>query len=67
MLILTRRMGESIRIGNDVELVVLATGRGQICLGIAAPTSMPIVRSELLASGESATAQQTDRSAVPQV
>jgi carbon storage regulator len=47
MLILTRRVGESIWIGNDVQVFVFASRGKQISLGIAAPPQRRIVRSEL--------------------
>jgi carbon storage regulator len=52
MLILTRRIGEEIRIGGDIRLIVLANKNGRVSLGIAAPASTPVMRSELLARAE---------------
>ena len=37
MLILTRRVGETIRIGDDVSVTVLAVKGNQVRVGIAAP------------------------------
>ncbi len=48
MLILTRKRGTSIIIGKDIEVGVLAVTNGQVKLGIAAPETVPIARSELL-------------------
>ena len=49
MLVLTRKVGETIRIGDDIELTVLAVERGgNVRLGIAAPRSTRILRGELL-------------------
>ena len=48
MLVLSRKVGESLRIGDDVELIILDINRGQVRLGIDAPKSTNIVRSELL-------------------
>lgn len=48
MLVLTRRMGQAIRIGNDVEIHVMRVDGDRIQLGILAPRSVPIVRSELV-------------------
>ena len=36
MLVLTRRRAESIKIGNDVVIKVIQTGRGMVRLGIDA-------------------------------
>ena len=48
MLILTRMPGEQIRIGDDVVIAVMWAGDVQVSLGIDAPRSVPIVRTELL-------------------
>ena len=48
MLVLTRRVGETLKIGDDIEIVVLSDERGQVRLGIDAPKNINIVRSELL-------------------
>jgi carbon storage regulator len=47
MLIISRRAGESIRIGNDVEVEVLETGSGRVKLGIKAPRAVPVLRNEV--------------------
>ena len=47
MLILTRRKGESILIGDDIVVTVLAENRGQIRLGIAAPPKVRVDREEV--------------------
>lgn len=48
MLILTRRIGESLVIGDDIEVVVLDVRGNQVRLGIDAPDDMTILREELL-------------------
>lgn len=40
MLILTRRVGETVKIGNDISVTVLAVNRNQIRLGITAPAAL---------------------------
>lgn len=50
MLALSRRSGEWIRIGDDIELHVLSTGTGKVRLGIRAPRKVHILRGELLAA-----------------
>ena len=47
MLILTRRIGESIHIGDDVKLTVLENDGSQVRIGIAAPKSVPVHREEI--------------------
>lgn len=47
MLILTRKLGESIRIGDQVEVKIVAIEGDQIKLGINAPREIDIHRSEV--------------------
>ena len=47
MLILTRRPGEAIRIGDDVEVYVVAVNGNQVRLGIKAPRSVAVHREEI--------------------
>jgi carbon storage regulator len=60
MLILTRKIGEMIRIGDDVTVRVLAVRGGQVSLGFTAPNDVRIFREEVLrndaaaANGEAA-------------
>lgn len=48
MLVLSRRIGETLKIGDDIEIQILDIQRGQIRIGINAPKRVNIVRSELL-------------------
>ena len=47
MLILTRRVGESVMIGDDVIITVLGVKGNQARVGIAAPKSVPVHREEV--------------------
>ena len=47
MLVLSRRPGETIRVGDDIEVKVLATTGNRVRLGIVAPRRLSIVRKEL--------------------
>lgn len=47
MLALSRKQGESIMIGNNIEVTVLEIKGEQIKLGINAPKSIPVYRKEL--------------------
>lgn len=47
MLILRRRAGESLLIGQDVEIEVLETGPSGVKIGIRAPKEIAILRKEL--------------------
>lgn len=50
MLVLTRKTNESIMIGDDVEVSVLAVSRDKIRLGITAPREVPVFRKEVYVS-----------------
>jgi carbon storage regulator len=56
MLVLTRKTNQSIMIGDDVEVTVLAVSRDKIRLGITAPKDVPVYRKEVYLSikGEAA-------------
>jgi len=47
MLVLTRRLGESITIGDNVKLIVVEIDGNQVKLGIEAPREIEIYREEL--------------------
>ncbi len=48
MLILSRRVGESITIGDDIVVTVVAVGGNQIRLGIEAPRRVRVLRQEIV-------------------
>ena len=50
MLVLTRKTNQSIMIGDDIEVTVLAVSRDKIRLGIAAPRDVPVFRKEVYLS-----------------
>ena len=47
MLVLTRKNSETIRIGDDVTVTIVRTGRSSVQIGIEAPRDVRIVRGEL--------------------
>lgn len=47
MLILTRRVGETIRIGDDIHITVLGIKGHQVRLGITAPSDVSVHREEI--------------------
>ncbi|MDR4505554.1 MAG: carbon storage regulator CsrA [Candidatus Scalindua sp.] len=47
MLILTRKLGESVIIGDNIKLTVVEIGTNQIKFGIEAPKSVTIHREEV--------------------
>ncbi len=48
MLVLTRKMGESIKIGEDIEITILSVKNDHVKIGISAPKNIEITRKELL-------------------
>jgi carbon storage regulator len=47
MLVLTRKLNQEIIIGDDIKITVVAVGSDQVKLGITAPRSIPVHRSEI--------------------
>lgn len=47
MLVLTRRLGESITIGDNVKIVIVDVDGNQVKIGIEAPRSVEVYREEL--------------------
>ena len=52
MLILQRKAGESLLIGEEIEISVLSVEAGRVRLAIEAPKSVSILRSELRNAAE---------------
>jgi carbon storage regulator len=48
MLVLSRKLGEKICIGENICITVVDIDRGKIRLGIEAPREVPVFRQELL-------------------
>jgi carbon storage regulator len=47
MLVLSRKPGEGIMIGDGIQVTVLATQGGRVKLGVSAPAEMPVHREEI--------------------
>lgn len=47
MLILTRKVGEAIRIGDDIQVVITAADQNKVKVGIKSPRHVPVFREEL--------------------
>lgn len=48
MLVLTRKKGESILIGDNVEITVAEVEEGRVKLGITAPKDIKVLRKEVI-------------------
>lgn len=51
MLVISRRIGESFVIGDDVEVTVVDITGEKVVLGVLAPKTVPITRTEAGAGG----------------
>ena len=62
MLIITRRPGEKVMLGDDVVIEVIEVSGSSVRIGIAAPKSVPVYREEIWRSvkEEHASAAATD-------
>jgi carbon storage regulator len=47
MLILSRKTGEKLMIGDDVELTILGIKGNQVRVGVSAPKDVPVHREEV--------------------
>jgi len=47
MLILTRRIGESMRIGNDITITIMGVKGNQVRIGVKAPKNVEVHREEV--------------------
>ncbi len=47
MLVFTRKKGESLVIGNEIEVTILAVSAGSVKVGIAAPSHISVHRNEV--------------------
>ncbi|MBT2685452.1 carbon storage regulator CsrA [Bacillus sp. ISL-37] len=48
MLVLTRKNGESIKIGDDIEITIVSAKNDQVKIGIKAPKNIEVFRSEII-------------------
>ncbi|MDD5400830.1 MAG: carbon storage regulator CsrA [Sulfurimonas sp.] len=54
MLVLSRKIDESIVIGDDITIKIISVEKGVVKLGIDAPKNVSIIRNELLEDVKSA-------------
>ena len=65
MLILTRKVGEVIMIGEDIVVKVLGVRSGQVKIGIEAPRELPVHRHEIFERIKSEDSSQNRKSCAP--
>jgi len=66
MLVLTRKKGESIMIGDSIELVVIGVEGELVKVGIRAPKSVEVYRKELYDSIQSSNKEASERTVLAQ-
>ena len=54
MLVLSRKVGERILVGDDITITVVRLTNGGVRIGIDAPQEMPVLREEVVRDGVSA-------------
>jgi len=64
MLVLSRKKGEKLLVGEEVEIIVLEIAGDRVKLGISAPKGLKILKSELLDEIRGANLQAFDFSMV---
>ena len=47
MLVLSRKLGEQLRIGDDIIVTITKTSQSRVTIGIEAPSDVPILRGEI--------------------
>jgi len=52
MLVLSRKIGEKINIGDDITITIVKVGPNNVRVGIDAPLHLGIVRSELISEDD---------------
>jgi carbon storage regulator len=60
MLVLTRKTNQSIMIGDDVEVTVLAVTGDKVRVGISAPRDVPVFRKEVYLSIQAENSKAAD-------
>jgi carbon storage regulator len=64
MLVLTRRVGESLVIGDNITVVILSSDDGALRLGISAPREVEVHREEVyrrIRAGDASATHSTER------
>ncbi len=60
MLVLSRKIGEKLHIGDDIVLEVRRVAGNRVTLAVAAPRSVRVVRGELLDASRSLTDNEVE-------
>ena len=60
MLILTRRIGETLMVGDEVTVTVLGVKGNQVRLGVNAPKETPVHREEIYLKDKASKSVETE-------
>jgi carbon storage regulator len=63
MLILTRRVGETLKVGDDIDVVVLGVKGNQVRIGVKAPDNVAVHREEIYERIQKEKAEQSNEPA----
>jgi carbon storage regulator len=58
MLVLSRKVGEQIVVGDGIVITVVRMGQGSVRIGVEAPNEMAIMRQELIVEAEQTAADE---------
>jgi carbon storage regulator len=64
MLVIRRRAGEALLIGDEVEIEILETGGSYVKLGIRAPKQVIVLRKEIQITGQQNLAASKEKSEI---
>jgi carbon storage regulator len=65
MLVLSRKSGEKILIGDKISITVVRIAPGIVRIGVEAPKDLPVLREELIAAPDEVRAAPIDRNPMP--
>ncbi|MSX01924.1 MAG: carbon storage regulator CsrA [Actinobacteria bacterium] len=65
MLVLSRKVNQSIMIGDEIEVTVLSVDGDRVRLGIAAPREVPVFREEVYAEVNAPLGEDSTRAPSP--
>jgi carbon storage regulator len=65
MLVLSRKLGEQIVVGDNIRVTVVSISDGRVRLGFAAPADVRILRQEVLASAKRAVGPAVSEEGAP--
>ena len=65
MLVLSRKVGEKILIGDNVTITVVRVAQGTVRIGVEAPRDMPVIREEVVSHAEHARSSKIQEDSPP--